>query len=178
MALVLRPGQPSDAAGIASVHVRSWQVAYRGIVPQQQLDQMSIEERTERWESIFEMDESGEVPVISDKIVAEADGEVVGFACFGPDRDRLDEHERGEVWSIYVDPDSWGTGAGYALLLEAMAGLREQRCTRASLWVLEANERARAFYERQGWRPDGTLQEIDVFGEQVPEVRYEINLLR
>ena len=40
-----------------------------------------------------------------------------------------------------------------------------------SLWVLEGNRRARAFYERWGFRTDGARQVIDL-GRAVPEIRY------
>ena len=49
----------------------------------------------------------------------------------------------------------WGTGVGYALF-EAAVGDRA-----AYLWVLAANERAIRFYERQGFRLDGTEDEQD-----------------
>lgn len=40
------------------------------------------------------------------------------------------------------------------------------------LWVLEGNARARRFYERSGFRADGTEEPFEVDGVAVPEVRY------
>lgn len=44
--------------------------------------------------------------------------------------------------------------------------------TEATLWVLEANARARRFYERKGWAVDGAAREEEVGGRRVTEVRY------
>jgi ribosomal protein S18 acetylase RimI-like enzyme len=77
-----------------------------------------------------------------------------------------------ELYAIYVDPDRFGAGAGRALIGESI-----RRCTAAGhprmyLWVLEENMRARRFYERSGFRADGTEVPFDVDGVAVPEVRY------
>lgn len=40
------------------------------------------------------------------------------------------------------------------------------------LWVLKGNARARRFYERAGFRPDGAEEPFEVEGVAVPEVRY------
>jgi GNAT superfamily N-acetyltransferase len=100
--------------------------------------------------------------------VAERDGEVVGFAHVGPCRD---EDGVGELYAIYVRAESWGTGAGRALLERAEESLRASGFDRALLWVLEGNERAERFYRAGGWEPDG--RKTDEFqGAQVVEVRY------
>jgi GNAT superfamily N-acetyltransferase len=85
-------------------------------------------------------------------VVAEASGRVGGFAAFdGP-----------ELNALYVLPELWGRGIGHRLL--AAAG------PVSLLWVLEANERGRSFYERHGWRPDGAVK--SAFG--VRELRYAL----
>ncbi len=54
-----------------------------------------------------------------------------------------------------------------------MAG---QGYRRATLWVLEANQRARRFYEARGWTPDGTSKIDDRGSFQLHEVRYSCAL--
>jgi GNAT superfamily N-acetyltransferase len=83
-------------------------------------------------------------------VVAEESGRIVGFVAFGEQ----------ELDALYVHPERWGRGIGDRLL--AAAG------SASALWVIEANTRARRFYERRGWRPDGSTQVV--FG--VREVRY------
>jgi ribosomal protein S18 acetylase RimI-like enzyme len=101
------------------------------------------------------------------------DGEaVVGFASIGPSRD---ERGIGELYAIYVDPSHWSTGAGRMLLEEGEAQLRSAY-DEATLWVLEENPRARRFYERAGWAPDGARKAEVRWGVRAPEVRYRKRL--
>jgi len=102
------------------------------------------------------------------------DGErrVVGFTSVGPSRD---ERGLGELYAIYVDPDAWSTGAGLALIERAEEQLRSEYEV-ATLWVLEANPRARRFYERAGWTPDGARKAEERWGVRAPEVRYRKTL--
>lgn len=63
--------------------------------------------------------------------------------------------------AIYVRPSSWGSGLAVELHDAAVAELRGRGVVRARLWVLEENARARRFYERLGWRPDGTSRVVE-----------------
>jgi GNAT superfamily N-acetyltransferase len=83
-------------------------------------------------------------------VVADEAGRVVGFAAF----------DDAELHALYVLPERQGRGLGDRLL--AAAG------PVGVLWVLEGNARGRRFYERRGWRPDGTARMA--FG--APELRY------
>ena len=107
----------------------------------------------------------------SAQFVAERSGAVVGFASVGPSRH---EPDSGEVYSIYVRPDAWGTGSGWALMDAAVAWLAG-RWQEAILWVAEENPRARRFYERYGWVAEGTRVEEVVPGAEVPEVLYRFS---
>ena len=60
-----------------------------------------------------------------------------------------------ELYALYVRSSAYGAGVGYALF-EQVVG--DRAC---SLWVLAGNERAVGFYERQGFRLDGTEDEHD-----------------
>jgi GNAT superfamily N-acetyltransferase len=82
-------------------------------------------------------------------LVAECDGEVVGVATCVRDGATC------ELRSLYVVPGAWGTGAGRRLLETALDAMRARGATEAVLWVLEANGRARRFYEREGWTLEG-----------------------
>jgi GNAT superfamily N-acetyltransferase len=70
-------------------------------------------------------------------VVAEDAGRIVGFVAF----------DRRQLHALYVLSAYWGQGVGRRLL--AAAGPVQE------LWVLRDNARARRFYERHGWRPDG-----------------------
>jgi ribosomal protein S18 acetylase RimI-like enzyme len=82
--------------------------------------------------------------------VALRDARLVGVVAAGPDPD---DGTVGHLSRLYVTPSSWGRGIGRALHDRALAHLRAQTFREATLWVLEANHRARAWYERLGWTP-------------------------
>jgi GNAT superfamily N-acetyltransferase len=83
--------------------------------------------------------------------------------------------EVGELYAIYVDPGWWSAGAGRALLTAALNGLRATGFPDAVLWTLAGNTRARRFYERAGFTPDGTTSRLAGLGH-VEEVRYALTL--
>src|SRR5689334_14334227 len=139
----IRPASPEDASAIETIRVRGWRSAYRHVFPAAELDALPID--PERWRSRLLVPPPGWTT-----IVCEADGDVVGFASAGPSRD---EDELGELYAIYVDPESWSTGAGRTLMKSAEETLA-RNYSAALLWVLEDNPRGRAFYERAGWRSE------------------------
>src|SRR5260370_397526 len=143
--LTIRPAQMADAEGIGRVHVETWQVAYRGQVPDSYLDGLNVEQRIERWRSMLADPDRDET-----NWVALDDAKVIGFSGAGTSRDHDADARTGELFAIYVNPSYWDTGAGEALLDAAMAFLRE-RFDAAMLWVLDTNVRARRFYEKHGW---------------------------
>jgi RimJ/RimL family protein N-acetyltransferase len=161
---VIRRARVEDARAIATLHVRTWQVAYRHVFPAEALDAMDVEERVPRWEQNLV---TPEVPAW----VAEQEDKVVGFVCVGPSRDPDCD---GELYGIYVVPEAWGTGAGAGLMEAGLEYLRAH-FHEAILWVLDDNPRARRFYEKHGWRTDGATRTGSHLGVDTFEVRYRIS---
>lgn len=150
---------------MAVVHVGTWRDAYRGIVPDEFLDGLDVAQRIEAYREHRVLDDP-ERPLF----VAETDERIVGFVNLGPSRD---EDAAGELYAIYVMAERWDTGVGRALMevaLDALAG----RYPQSTLWVLEENDRARRFYEKGGWRFDGTTKDDDRGTFVLREVRYRI----
>ena len=79
--------------------------------------------------------------------------------------------ETAEVYAIYLAPTAWSTGAGRALMDTALTGLRAGGYRRVVLWVLTGNVRARRFYEKAGFAPDGATNVLAALGD-VEELRY------
>jgi L-amino acid N-acyltransferase YncA len=80
----IRRAQAADALGVATVHVRSWQAAYKGLLPDLYLDQLDVERRRAGWaRNIDEAD----WPRTGTLVATEASGNVIGFAHVGPARD-------------------------------------------------------------------------------------------
>lgn len=160
----------SDCDRVAEIRIRGWQTAYQGLMPQAYLDALSVPEDTARRRERFRQSDGAVV-----NLVAERDGEVVGWACHGPYRDgevRTGHAESAELYAIYVHPDRVGSGAGHALLTESIARCAAAGHEQMLLWVLKENTGARRFYERAGFAPDGAEEPFDVDGVAVPEVRY------
>jgi ribosomal protein S18 acetylase RimI-like enzyme len=168
--MAIRFATLADAPLIAQVHVASYKAAYRGQLPSAGLDKIDVQDRTLRWQEIL-ADRS------SSTLAYESHGQVVGFVHYGPSRDSDAEPQRvGEIASIYVNPSSWGTGVGQALIQEAIQRLIASGFEEISLWVLATNERARRSYERAGFVLDGAVKEDTKLGTPVKIVRYRKNL--
>lgn len=151
MAVELRPARRGDELRVAELHVRSWQEAYRGLMPAEFLAALDPRDRAGRY--AFESEEEGPTTVLA--VIAEAPDEaLLGFVTFGESRDE-DTRGRGEVYALYVDPDNHRGGVGRMLMAEARRQLAERGFSEAILWVLQGNDRARSFYEREGWEADG-----------------------
>jgi L-amino acid N-acyltransferase YncA len=168
---IVRLASAADAGAIGDLHVRSWQVAYRGIVPDAILDGLSIPQRVEFWSRVLGM-ATGDPPRNAQTWVIETNGKVVGFASTRPSREEDTPPGTGELHSIYLAPEAWSNGFGSRLLATAVDDLHERGFAPLVLWVIEANVRGRRFYERAGWRPDGGRQPIDFDGVPVDEIRY------
>ncbi|KJQ55950.1 GNAT family N-acetyltransferase [Microbacterium sp. SA39] len=151
--LEVRDARVEDADAVASIHVRSWRAAYRGLIDQEVLDSLSIPERAANWRRFI----AEPLPTSLGILVAVRDGAVLGWASLGSGRD-VDGVDDGEVYGIYADPDAWSTGVGRALLTAAEERIVDAGHTRAYLWVLDGNDRADAFYARQSWELDGATK--------------------
>ena len=82
----------------------------------------------------------------ADLVAVDADG-VFAFVAW--------DEATAEVSHLYCHPRGWGRGAGRELLGHAVDALRAAGHSQAWLHTEERNQRARDFYERNGWRQDG-----------------------
>ncbi|HXV73003.1 MAG TPA: GNAT family N-acetyltransferase [Acidimicrobiia bacterium] len=158
----VRRAVSEDADALADVHVTTWQTAYRGIFPDEFLDGLDREARRRWWRARVE----------EDTPVAVVGRPAIGFCLVGD----ADEEGLGEVFAIYVHPDHWRRGHGHRLLRAGSDVLRDMGHERALLWVLRDNDRARRFYESQGWELGKPIRVEEIGGAQVTEVRYETDL--
>ena len=162
MTVEVRPAGPDDASAIAGVHVRSWQAAYRGLLPDELLDRLSVTERRETWRQAL----AGGAYVL----VALDGGTVVGFCALAkPSRDDDAGERVAEIAAIYVDPEHWRRGIGRELMEAALADLRAERWTSVTLWLLTGNQPAHDFYAQFGLEADGTETAHDPL--QPPHIR-------
>ncbi|MGH8160887.1 MAG: GNAT family N-acetyltransferase [Gammaproteobacteria bacterium] len=165
----IRPAVPDDAMAVARVHVRAWQVAYRGLMPDEYLDALSPEDRARRY------DFTGLDPTRPKSLVAVDEDAILGFATVSAARDE-DAAGEGELCALYVEPDWWGRGVGRALGPAARSELYGLGFRKAMLWVVSGNARAQRFYQADGWTPDGLHRVRQVWGLGLDTVRYNRTL--
>lgn len=130
----LRPATPQDAPTIAAIWSAGWQDGHLGNVPQALVDV--------RTEASFR---SRAPERVDDTTVAVVDGAVAGFVMVVDD----------EVEQVYVSAAHRGSGVASALVAEAERQVTANGHRQAWLAVVAGNVRARAFYERIGWRDEG-----------------------
>jgi ribosomal protein S18 acetylase RimI-like enzyme len=166
--LELRRATTADAAGVANVHVHSWLAAYRGLVPDDMLDSLSVEERAENWLRLLEPGSGG--PLV---LVAVGDDGIAGFSALSlPSRDEGADARTAELSALYVLPPYWRARIGTALLDASVGALPpEGRWRQLTLWVLPGNERALAFYDRHGFAADGASRREERSGKRVIRLR-------
>ena len=171
--IAVRTAVQTDADAIGEIHVRAWQRAYAGLMPDDYLASLVPGERAEMWRRALGREPRPRVV----RLVVERRNEVVGFAIAGPEGGNQDA-EVGELYAINVDPSAWGAGAGVALHSAALAWLETAGFSSAILWVHPDNARAIRFYEREHWVCDDVERVEEVLDVEVPEVRYSRVLVR
>lgn len=150
----------------ARLHTRIWQVAYRGMVPDEALDALDWRTRRDEFATLL------------------AHPLRVGWMAAVDQENRMRGHVRagrapaghepgvGELYLLYVDPDHWGTGLAQRLLGVGEGLMTEAGCDRGQLWTFEANRRSQAFYRANGWALDGrSMQDTSILpGHAITEV--------
>jgi GNAT superfamily N-acetyltransferase len=159
----LRRATVGDELEVARVHVRSWQVGYRGLLPGSYLDELRPEDRAARYTF------GGGLPHGPYTVVAVVDGAIRGFASVSVDGS---DRDAGELLALYVDPAWWRRGVGRALIREGRSLLAERGFDAAILWLLVGNGRGERFYRADGWGPDGARRQDEVWGITVDEMRF------
>lgn len=166
----IEPATAGDARAIAQIHVDAWRAAYVGIMPDDHLALLSVDEREAMWREAIAAGEP-------ELLVAHRDDRVIGWVSFGASRGKDARPEVGEVWAIYLDPHHIATGAGRALWSAARTRLAERGFTSVILWVLAGNAGAIRFYERAGFALEpGSAQRFTLGGREIEELRYVATL--
>jgi GNAT superfamily N-acetyltransferase len=166
MEIEIRPARTDDAKAIAEIHAASWRSTYRGTFSDSYLDGDIIKERLHYWTAQLNSEMQRERGIL----MAVEDDVCVGFICvclegeqnWGPLLDNL-----------HVRSESKGQGIGRRLIEEGRAWVKARGAfERWHLWVVEANESARKFYEHLGWVSSGGTVHYSPDGTPYPVIRY------
>ncbi|MGM0561802.1 MAG: N-acetyltransferase family protein [Pseudomonadota bacterium] len=164
MVFRVRDATAMDGRSLAEIHVETWRAAYAGLVPDEHLIALSVEERTHYWRELAARRKEMQV------LVAESEERaLVGFAAWG--RTRVGQLPyRSEIYALYVHPDWQNQGAGRALMTAAFEEMAAAGHFNACLWVLSGNN-SRYFYEAMGGQSIG--QRLESFaGTRLEETAY------
>jgi GNAT superfamily N-acetyltransferase len=136
---VLRPATEDDVDALAALFHQGWHDVHPGRVPD------GLTQR--RTPQAFHDRVAERVAETTDTTVAEVDGVLAGFIMVSDD----------EAEQVYVERSFRGTTVGTLLLTEAERQIAAAGHDVAFLVVVRGNDRAQAFYARQGWVDEGDI---------------------
>jgi GNAT superfamily N-acetyltransferase len=164
-------GSEADLIAVADLHQESRNSAYRHILPPADLPTDPAPMRA-HWISRFPAQQPAHR-----LLLAEADGALAGFSYFGPDTGAPDAGPGiAMLNALHVRPAAVGTGVGRLLMIRTLEIMTADGVRTVRLWVLAENRRAREFYSKGGWEPDGTTRESVIGGTFTQQLRYSLTL--
>ncbi|MCL1786948.1 MAG: GNAT family N-acetyltransferase [Defluviitaleaceae bacterium] len=158
--ITIRKALPEDIDAYTNCANTCWQAAYKGIVPDEYLDSM-LTNKALREKNLERLQNPG----FCQHYCVLHGPETIGLLII--------DTMHSEIWAVYLTPAYWGRGYGRELLNFATSVLKNAGHKKVTLWVFEANHRARRFYEKHGFVLSGQQKTVDKYGG-VPlvEVQY------
>lgn len=145
------------------MHIDSWRETYSGIVPQDYLESMSYDQRTEAWVNVFAENH----PLEKVFVVENENKTIAGFAVAGKSREPSFAYE-GELNAIYLPKNLHGQGLGRLLFERCVEAIHGFGFQSMFVWVLRKNP-ALSFYIRMG-AEEFSAKSIEIGGQQLEEV--------
>lgn len=132
----LRTARPEDVPALAGIWYRGWHEAHAHLMPPELTAFRTLTSFEERLPAL-----------LPDVVVAELDGEPIGFCAIQED----------ELFQLFVDQAGRGSGVAGALVEDAEQRLAARGVATGWLACAIGNDRAARFYEKCGWRRTGTM---------------------
>ncbi len=154
--------QIEDLPEVARIRIEGWKTAYRGIIDDYFLDNLSIEKDQQKREKDYQLN-GFLVAKIGEKVVGSC--RYVGDNQFSPDRTDIDC----EITALYVAPEWKHHGIGTALFSAVKQEFQAQHKTRMIIWCLQKNLSAHQFYTKMGGKKQGKKQS-QIGDKTYPEV--------
>ncbi|PJD96579.1 MAG: GNAT family N-acetyltransferase [Legionella sp.] len=146
-----------DADALSMIHVASWQKAFKEYIPESLLIHLPLTGRPELWQEALK---KGALVY-----VVEVKEQLVGLMSIVLDSESC--AAKGEINAIYLHPHYWHKGLGTQLWAFAVVHLKELGCLDIGIWVLEANDKTRAFYESLQFQNTG-MTRLQAFYDNGP----------
>ena len=161
--LKIRRATEDDLIGIAHVHVETWQSTYAGIIPDDYLQSLTIENRAKNWRRNLKT-------IHTTTFIAENEaGDIIGFAAGGPEQTR-DPYYQAEIYAIYILDAYQRKGIGKQLIKPIVELLLAKNYENMIIWALEKNSN-RSFYQSLGGHVVAS-KPISIYGRRLVEVGY------
>jgi len=152
---IIRKVGPEDAYEYAANHIACWKAAYTGIISDEYLSNMSVEQMADR--NLAALTDQSAIRYYC----MEYDGKMIGRLVFGAGRDE-DKPGAAEIAAMYLLDSFWYKGYGRQMMEFSVCELQYMCYSEVFLWVLEANDRAKRFYEKCGFVFDGAAREYNI----------------
>ena len=140
----------ADAPDMAEIHMRSWEVAYKDIVPAEYIREKNAT-RPAMWQKILA---EGKYP----HRVIQKNGKTVGNMCVAPPQDDDLDEAYYELHGIYLHPDYFRQGIGTQAVAYAFDMARNLGKKHMTVWVFAENINSIKFYEKCGFAADGNTK--------------------
>ena len=152
MNITITLATPADAHDMAEIHIRSWEAAYKDIIPADYIKAKNAT-RHELWQRIL-------TPDNEKQHIIRANGKTAGMLSVDLPHDEIGD-EYYELHGIYLFPEYFRQGIGTKAVNFAFDQARKLGKRQMILWCFAENTNSIKFYEKFGFTPDGNTQEHD-----------------
>jgi ribosomal protein S18 acetylase RimI-like enzyme len=154
-----------DWNDLALIHSQAYRSAYKGMIPDEFLDQYTVENQSNHFQkSLNEGLDNHALLIVNNR--------AIGYMTIGKCQDEDVDSTFCEIISLYLLNEFIGKGFGITLISFGLARIKELGYSNVSLWVLQENANARRFYEKLGFNHDGA-ERVIIRGKELVQLRYQ-----
>jgi len=158
--LIIRKANPDDALGINIVQAFVWKTTYRGLIPEDKIENkiIAIKDKYQKWKETIKMsliDSS-----TSGYYVATIDNTIIGFITYFEAKDE-EYAGYGEIGAFYILKSFQGLGIGKKLFLKAFEDLSKKGFKKVIIKCVKDNPSVE-IYEHLGGKIIDTISKDGV----------------
>jgi RimJ/RimL family protein N-acetyltransferase len=165
--ITIRLAVPADAPDMAEVHMRSWEVAYKNIIPAEYINQKNAT-RHALYARVITDDNTN-------SYIIQYAGKTIGIMKIAPPQDDDVGDDFYGLHYIYLHPDYFRMGIGTQAMEFAFEKARCIGKTGMIVWVFDENINSIRFYEKCGFHTDGKIMNSE-YGKENGRIRMRRDL--